>query len=139
MDLGQVRACPDQGQHERDGQGQPGQPTLHRLLSSDASKGTSPAGYDRGCERRWRACPRLYDVPGRERAAQPTPEAPMSSSSIPSAIRTRLPVEVGPAPVDGVEAADTPPVGVGVEVTPSTPPVGLGLGVGLGDGAGVPL
>ena len=55
----------------------------------------------------------------------------MSSSSIPSAIRTRLPVEVGPAPVDGVEAADTPPVGVGVEVTPSTPPVGLGLGLKL--------
>ena len=61
----------------------------------------------------------------------------MSSSSIPSAIRTRLPVEVGPAPVDGVEAADTPPVGVGVEVPPSTPPVGLGLGVGLGVAVGV--
>ena len=55
----------------------------------------------------------------------------MSSSIIPSAITTRLPVE-GPAPVDGVDAPKTPPVGVGLKLTPSTPPVGVGVATGVG-------
>ena len=38
----------------------------------------------------------------------------MSSSTIPSAIRTRLAVDVGPAPVDGVDAPNTPPDGLGL-------------------------
>ncbi|MGA2284520.1 MAG: hypothetical protein ABSH07_12805 [Candidatus Dormibacteria bacterium] len=44
---------------------------------------------------------------------------------------------MGPAPVGGVDAGDTPPVGLGVELAATTPPVGLALG--LGDGAGMPL
>ena len=44
---------------------------------------------------------------------------------------------MGPAPVDGVDAADTPLVGLGPELIPETPPVGVGLC--LVDGAGIPL
>ena len=44
---------------------------------------------------------------------------------------------MGPAPVDGVDAADTPPAGVGPVLAAATPPVGVGPG--LGEGAGTPL
>ena len=67
----------------------------------------------------------------------PMPKAPASSSTIPRAISTRLLVGMGPAPVDGVDAADTPPVGLGPELAPETPPVGVGLGLGVE--AGTPL